>query len=169
MTREEQNVFLSKEYAESMRYMDNAEETLQKAGRDGPHYVDRKYIQTACGIAYNGLLIALDAWLKFKGFPDLSKKQRKSIGYYKDAVATLDKKMLSYLDVAYDILHLSGYYDGVKGVKTVKEGFDTAYYIIEKIKPENPVEVKETRGDIAKRAWDRLLISLSVMFMGNRH
>jgi hypothetical protein len=165
MTREEQNIFLSKEYAEAIRYMDNAKETLQKAGRDGPHYVDRKYIKTACGIAYNGVLVALDAWLKLKGFPELSKKQRKSIGYYKDAIASVDKKLLSYLDVAYDILHLYGYYDGVKGVNTIKEGFDNAYYIIEKIKPENPVEIKETRGDKVKRICNRMLIALAVMFM----
>jgi hypothetical protein len=164
MTPEEQNAFLSKEYAESIRYMDNAKDTLRKAGRDGPHYTDRKYIRTACGTAYNGVLIALDAWLKLKEFPEPSKKQRKSIGYYKDAIATIDKKMLSYLDVAYDILHLSGYYDGVKSVKVVEEGFDYAYYIIDKIKPENPVDVPETRGDKAKRAWSRMMISLAVMF-----
>jgi len=164
MTREEQNAFLSKEYAEAVRYMDNAKETLRKAGRDGPHYIDRKYIQTACGTAYNGVLIALDAWLKIKELPELSKKQRKSVGYYKDAIAKVDKKLLSYLDVAYDILHLYGYYDGVKSVKAIEDGFDNAYYIIEKIKPENPVKIKETRGDKATRIWNRMMIALSVMF-----
>jgi len=162
-------MFLSKEYAEAIRYMDNAKETLQKAGRDGPHYTDRKYVKTACGIAYNGILIALDAWLKLKGFPELSKKQRKSISYYKDAIAKVDKKLLSYLDVAYDILHLSGYYDGVKSVKVVEDGFDNAYYIIEKIKPENPVEVKESRGDKVKRICNRMLMSLTVLFMKNKY
>jgi exonuclease VII small subunit len=31
MTPEEQNTFLSKEYAEAIRYMDNAKETLKRA------------------------------------------------------------------------------------------------------------------------------------------
>jgi len=168
MTKEEQNIFLSKEYAEAMRYMDNAKETLRKAGRDGPLYTDRKYIRTACGTAYLGVLIALDAWMKLKGFPELSKKQRKSIGYYTDRIATVDKKMLSFLELAYDILHLNGYYDGIKGVKTIEEGFDAAYYIIDKIKPENPVEVTETRGNKAKRMWNGILIAVAVMFMKNR-
>ncbi len=165
MTVEEQNISLATEYAEAVRYMDNAEETLKSTGRDGRCYTDRKYVRTACGTAYHGVLIALDAWLKHKGVPELSKKQRKSIAYYKDCVAKLDKKMLSSLELAYDILHLSGYYDGVKSVKVVEEGFETAYEIIEKIKPEHPVEVAETRGDKAKRVWNRMLISLAVMFM----
>jgi hypothetical protein len=47
----------------------------------------------------------------------------------------------------------------------IKEGFDDAYEIIEKIKPDNPVEVQEAMGDRAKRAWNRMMISLAVMFM----
>jgi len=165
MTLEEQNKYLSAEYAEAIRYMDNAKETLKKAGKDGRHYVDKKYVRTACGTAYHGVLIALDTWLKLKGVPELSKKQRKSIAYYKDCVAKFDKKMLVSLDIAYDILHLSGYYDGILSVKTIEDGFDEAYYIIDKIKPEHPVEAVEKGGDKAKRIWNRMLISLAVMFM----
>jgi hypothetical protein len=127
-----------------MRYMDNARETLKKAGKDGPRYTDKKYVRTACGTAYNGVLIALDAWFKLKEVPELSQKKRKSIEYYTDRVAKVDKKMLSYLDIAYDILHLCGYYDGIRSVKAIKDGFDAAYRIIEKIKPENPADI---RGD----------------------
>jgi len=165
MTLEEQNIFLSTEHAEAIRYMDNAKETLKRAGRDGTRYTDKKYVRTACGTAYHGVLIALDAWLKLKGVPELSKKQRKSIAYYMDCVAKLDKKMLSSLDIAYDVLHLSGYYDGVLSVKVIEAGFEEAYEIIDKIKPEHPVEVAETRGDKAKRAWNGMLTSLTVMFM----
>ena len=49
MVREEQNAFLNKEYAEAIRYMDNANEVLAKSRRDGRHYVDRKYVRMACG------------------------------------------------------------------------------------------------------------------------
>ncbi len=72
--------------------------------------------------------------------------------------------MLSNLDMAYRILHLDGYYDGIVSIKAIEGGFDAAYYLIEKIKPENPVEVAETRGDKAKRMWNRLLVSVAVMF-----
>jgi len=43
--------------------------------------------------------------------------------------------MLDYLNSAYKILHLYGYYDGLDIVSVVKEGFDEAYKIINKIKP----------------------------------
>jgi hypothetical protein len=168
MTREEQNAKLAIGYAEATRYMDNAQETLKKAGKDGPLYIDSKYVRTACGTAYNGVLIALDAWFEFKGLPKLSKKQRKSIDYYIAGVASVDKKMMSFLQVAYNILHLSGYYDGTTGVKAIENGFDAAYYIIDKIKPEHPVETPETRGNKAKRAWSNLLVAVAVMFMKNR-
>jgi hypothetical protein len=168
MTREEQNVFLSKEYAESNRYMDNAKETLRRAGRDGLNYTDRKYVRTACGTAYNGLLLAVDAWLVLKGVPGPGRKRRKSIEYYTDTLAQLDNKMLTHLKSAYDILHLSGYYDGITSVKAVEGGFDAAYWVIDKIKPENLVEAPETKTARRKRIWSRILISAAVMFMSNK-
>jgi hypothetical protein len=165
MTLDEQRIFLSKEHTEAMRYMNNAEETLKKAGRDGRHYVDMKYVQTACGIAHLAILRALDAWFELKGFPKPSKKQRKSIDYYTDRAAKVDGKVLKTLQEAYKILHLSGYYDGTTSVKAIEGGFDDAYEIIDKIKPDNPVDVPETRGDRVNRALNRMMISLAVMFM----
>jgi len=46
MIREEQSKFLSAEYAEAVRYMDNATETLQRAKRDGATYTDKKYVKS---------------------------------------------------------------------------------------------------------------------------
>jgi hypothetical protein len=164
MMTDEQNAFLSAEYAEAIRYMDNAKETLKRAGKEGGHYIDEKYVKTACGTAYNGVLVALDAWLKLKGVPEPSKKKRKSIAYYTDSIAKIDKKMGDSLVDAYNVLHLYGYYDGVRRVKVIEDGFDVAYEIIDKIKPEKTVDVPETRGGKAKRMWNGLLISGAVMF-----
>ena len=164
MLREEQNKFLSREYAEVIRYMDNANAFLQKAGKDGRLYTDPKYVRAACGTAYNGVLIALDAWFVLKELPKLSKKQRKSIDYYMAGVSGIDRKMASFLRIAYNILHLDGYYDGITSIKTIESGFDAAYEIIEKIKPENFVEVKETKGQGAKRFLNNLIVSVASMF-----
>jgi len=166
MTPEEQNKFLSKHYSEAVRYMNNAKETLKKAGKQDNNrfYKDEKYVKSACGIAHLGVLIALDAWLELKEAPDPGKKKRKSIGYYTDNIAKIDNKILSTLKAEYDILHLNGYYDGVCLIKAIENGFDLAYEIIDKIKPENPVDAPETRGDMVKRAWDRLTVSLAVLF-----
>ncbi|MDR2692715.1 MAG: DUF5618 family protein [Chitinispirillales bacterium] len=169
MTREEQDSVLSVEYAESNRYMDNAKETLRKAEKqDDGYYRDDKYVRTACGTAYLGVLRALETWLVLKGIEIPDKKKRKSIEFYEYSVAQIDKKMLSHLKAAYSVLHLDGYYRGVTRVKIIEGGFDAAYEIIDKIKPENPVDVPETRGGKAKRAWNALLISAAVMFMRNR-
>jgi hypothetical protein len=169
MTLDEQNIYLSAEYAEAIRYMDNAKEALQKAGKqDEGYYNDAKYVRTACGIAYLGVLIALDAWLTIKGVQLPNKRKHMTIDFYLSNVAKTDKKVLSRLNAAYNVLHLDGYYRKVTSVKTIESGFDAAYDIIDKIKPENPVEIPETRGNKAKRAWSNLLISVAATFMGNR-
>ena len=161
MTNDEQNM----EYAEAMRYMNNAKETLRKAEkRDDGQYKDTKYVRTACGTAYLGVLIALDAWLTLKGVQMPIKRNHTNINFYLTNVGKLDMKMLDYLNDAYNVLHLDGYYRKVKNIKVIEGGFDTAYEIIDKIKPENPVDVPETRGDRIKMAWNKMMISLAVMF-----
>jgi hypothetical protein len=153
MTIEEQKAFLTREYDEAVRYMVNAEEVLAKSKRDDYHYADKKYVRMACGTAYNGVLIALDAWFVSKGVDEPTKKQlkvnskgkpkkpetkpkpRKSIQYYEHNIAQIDKKLLDFLISAYNILHLYGYYDGITNVGTIKSGFEMAYKIIERIKP----------------------------------
>jgi hypothetical protein len=92
-------------------------------------------VRTACGTAYSGVLIALECFLILKGVHKPNKKVRKSIEYYQENLGKLDRKMLDTLNVTYKILHLSGYYDGIESVNVVKEGFNFASAIIEKIKP----------------------------------
>jgi hypothetical protein len=43
--------------------------------------------------------------------------------------------LAAYLHSAYNLLDLDGYYDEETNVKAIAGGFDTAYEIIEKIKP----------------------------------
>jgi len=114
--------------------MDNAKEYLKNARKEGKFYHDPKYVKTACGTAYNGVLVALDGFLELKDIKNKGKR-RKSIEYYQENVAKIDRKMLDTLNSAYQILHLFGYYDGTNNVTVVKEGFDLANMIINKIKP----------------------------------
>jgi uncharacterized protein (UPF0332 family) len=133
MSNTEQQAIKQKYYTEAIRYMDNAKEVLQKAGKEDDYYKDGKYVRMACGTAYNGVLIALDTYLLLKGIKKT--RGRKSIEYYHDNISKLDKKLLNHVNGAYEILHLSGYYDGIKNVRVVKEGLDEAYKIINKINP----------------------------------
>jgi hypothetical protein len=130
---EQQAKIREKYYREAVRYMDNAKETLKKAKKEDKYYRDAKYVKTACGIAYNGVLVALDGYLELKNVKKT--KSRKSIEYYQEFLGKQDRKMLDNLNSAYKILHLWGYYDGIEKVDVVKSGFDEAMAIIEKLKP----------------------------------
>jgi len=136
MSIQEQEKLKTKYYSEAMRYMDNAKECLKNAKKEGSYYNDQKYVKMACGTAYSGVLVALDCFLMLKGINKPSGKARKSIDYYQENLSNQNKKILNNLNVAYKILHLSGYYDGIESVNVVKDGFDEAYKIIERIKPE---------------------------------
>ncbi len=120
-------------YAEAMLYIENARETLKLAGRDGKFYEDEKYVKSASGIAYSGILLALDYLFDIKNIP--KKRGRKAIEYYQSNLAKIDKRLLNYLNSAYNVLHLEGYYSGEKKINVINEGFDSALSIIEAIKP----------------------------------
>jgi hypothetical protein len=135
MMTQEQEILREQHYSEAMRYMDNAKECLKKAKKEDGVYYDKKYVKMACGTAYNGVLEALDGYLELKGIEKPKGRGRKSIEYYQSNITKIDKKMLNCLNSAYEILHLWGYYDGITTVSVVKDGFDYAYQIINKLKP----------------------------------
>ena len=113
--------------------MDNAKETLKKAGKKDNFYKDVKYVKTACGTAYSGVLVALDAYFLLKGIE--KKKGRKSVDFYQGLLTKLDKKLLNSFNATYQSLQLNGYYDGTNFAPIIVAGFDEAYEIIKKIKP----------------------------------
>jgi hypothetical protein len=133
MRIQDQENYRQEYYNEALRYMQNAEEELKSAKKEGKYYQDDKYVKTACGTAYNGVLKALDGLFLLRGFK--KPKNRRSIEFYRDHLAKFDKKMLNELNTAYNVLHLDGYYDGITSVKIIQGGFDVAYDIIERIKP----------------------------------
>ncbi|GHT50389.1 hypothetical protein AGMMS49982_05610 [Bacteroidia bacterium] len=157
MPNEQQEIIKQNAYAESMRYMSNAKETLQKSRKEDDHYVTKRHVRKACGTAYNGVLLALDAFLELKGVD--TSQARKSIKFYVSNVAKLDGKLLKDLHIAYDILHLSGYYDGVQDAIVVRRGFEYAYSIIDRIKPDHVVEMPVRS---AKSSLFRQMLSLFV-------
>ncbi len=116
------------------RYYDNAKTMLsEKAGKQGDYYSDAKYVKTACGTAYSGILILLDAYIKIKG-QVTNYKDRKSIEYYRDNISDRDNQLLKYVNSAYSILHLSGYYDGVLKYKVIQGGMEVFQDIIRHFK-----------------------------------
>ena len=157
MSIQEQELVKQEAYAEAMRYVQNATEILQKAHKEDKHYCDRKYVRIACGTAYSGVLVALDGYLKLKGIPE---PKRKSIDYYRKSIGQIDRKLLADLNDAYDTLHLSGYYDGNLRAGVIREGFDAACDIIERLKPLSPIDA----GEWAKRRRPSLIRRLHMLF-----
>jgi len=119
-------------YQEALRYLQNAKDTLQKAGKDGKDYADIKYVKTAAGTAYSAVLLAIDEYLRQK--EGNRYKKPKSIEDYQTRLAKQNKTLKSLLNSAYAALHLAGYYHGTTSSKIIQSGFEDAYKIVEYIK-----------------------------------
>ena len=132
MTVQEQKHIKREGYEEAMRYIANAKDTLRLAGQNGRYYSDSKYVRTACGTPYNGILVALDKFFEQKDIP--LPHYRKSIKYYREGLRNY-QKIKDALDSAYEVLHLNGYYDGILDSDVIKIGFARAKEIIEHVKP----------------------------------
>ena len=115
---------------EAKRYLQNAKDILrEKAVKDGNSYTDSKYVKMAGDTAWKGCLIALDAVFHVR--ESLPKGRRVSVDDYRDSVARKDRKMLTCVVDAYNILHLSMGYDGTKSYPVCKDGIDHAERIIQ--------------------------------------
>ena len=102
--------------AEARRYVENAKEVIKKADYDSSTklYQDKKYVRMAGNTLWNGCLVALESVFK------LSKgKGRPSIEKYLDAASKKDKKLVTYINAAYNSNHLYMGYDGVLNKKSV--------------------------------------------------
>jgi len=59
-------------------------------------------------------------------------KGRPSIDKYKEAASKRDKKLLNYLNIGYNLLHLTMGYDGTKDRKVCDAGFERSNDIIDR-------------------------------------
>ncbi|GAP71295.1 hypothetical protein SAMD00024442_10_27 [Candidatus Symbiothrix dinenymphae] len=138
MPNEQQEIIKQNAYAESMRYMSNAKETLQKSRKEDDHYVTKRHVRKACNTAYNGVLRALETYVQLMGV-EIPQKKRKSIEFY-ESVAQSDAMLSMELDTAYFVFHPCGLCDGIRDIELMDIGFEHAYSIIERIKPDHVVE-----------------------------
>jgi hypothetical protein len=113
--------------SESMRYIDNALETLKtKAKPVGYFYEDPKYVKAAGHYAYHGVLYAINE----TGLVKTKKGQRLDVKDYQNALAKENKKMLHYFNQCYEIFHLQLGYDGFANKKTLPVYVDFAKELI---------------------------------------
>lgn len=100
---------------EALRYIDNAKEILSKSAIEDGSYADDKYVKSACGVAYLGVLKAIDQFLLRKGVT--KKTLPKKVEEYEKALQKYalprDGKLLRAFNDIYDELHIAGYYRGI--------------------------------------------------------
>ena len=121
---------------EPARYLNNAKEILSKSPIEDEYYVDDKYVKSACGVAYLGVLRAIDELLLKRGVT--KKELPKKVEEYKK---TLQKhasihngRLVRQFEDIYDELHIAGYYRGIlHSVATVKAALKTAESFIKKM------------------------------------
>ena len=121
---------------EPLRYLNNAKETLNKSPIEDNQYTDVKYVKSACGIAYLGVLKAIEECLLKKGLAkkELPKKVEEYRKAIKKHVSAHNGKLLRQFDNIYDELHIAGYYRGMlHSTAVVKEVFKTAKAFIRRI------------------------------------
>jgi len=93
-----------------------------------------KYVKSACGIVYLGVLKATDEYLLKRGL--LKKELPRSVDAYRSALQRhliiYNGKLLKEFEVK---LHIAGYYRGdLRSAGTVKEAFKTAKDFIGKLR-----------------------------------
>lgn len=120
-----------------MRYIDNAKEILGKSPIEDGRYVDKKYVKSACGIAYLGVLEAINEALLKKGLSrqELPKKVEEYEKAFKKHLSVNNGKLLREFNDLYDELHIAGYYRGLlHKTNIVKEALKGAKDFIAKLK-----------------------------------
>lgn len=123
--------------SEAIRYLNNAKEILSKSRIEDNRYADVKYVKSACGVAYLGVLRAIDEYLQKKG--QLEKELPKSVEAYREALRKYlsihNGKLLKEFDALYHELHIAGYYRGdLQHVDIVKGALKIAKVFIDKVK-----------------------------------
>ena len=113
---------------EARRYVDNARLALTNGNLDieTGMYQDEKYVRAAGNYLWLGVLMALDAVFHVRK----DRRTRVDINDYTNAVGKRDRKLLSWVDNGYNIMHLYMNYDGIQSKTTCDDGFRIANQII---------------------------------------
>lgn len=122
---------------EPFRYLQNAKELLNKSPIEDNYYTDVKYVKSACGVAYIGVLEAIKEYLIARGVSrrELPQKVEEFEKALKKHASAHNGKLAKEFDFLYDELHIAGYYRGLlHSVDSVKGALKVARGFIEKLK-----------------------------------
>lgn len=119
-------------YKEALRYYKNARERLKEARVQNDRYQDVKPVRESCATAYLAVLLTLDGYFLERGV-DNEKLPDSTEGYWKNLrkYRVHNGKITDAFSIAYENLHLFGYYRGASDTHVVKSGFEKAKLIID--------------------------------------
>lgn len=138
MTKKNKIIFETKEEAvkEAWRYLKNGKETIQKSPIENGRYADSKFVAEGCGIAFIGVLKALDGY--FSKQIQRKTKSPNSREYYRELIyqcrnSQIKKILDNNFNEVYIDLHVAGYYNDETSLKIIKDGMKAAKTIIETV------------------------------------
>lgn len=123
---------------EAIRYLNNAKELLKKTPVEDNIYTDIKYVKSALGVAYLGVLEAINESLLNKGLTkkELPKKVEEYEKALKKYFGAYNGKLLKEFSTLYDELHIAGYYRGLlHRTDVIKATLKGAETFIHKLRP----------------------------------
>ncbi len=113
-------------------YMDNAREILHKSPIEDNIYTNIKYVKSAFGVAYLGILKAIDDYLVNKGINE--KQLPKDVKQYIPMLKKYNSSLVKDFNALYYALHIAGYYRVlICHVNIIKDYFKLANDFIEKL------------------------------------
>lgn len=121
-------------FNEAVRFYKNAKRILGQAEIQYNRYVDTKPVQESAGTAYLAMLKAIDGFLIESGV-DPNDLPTSTIDYQfaLKKYSSRNGKVLAAFHTAREHLHVFGYYRGGTSVQMIKEGFESARFVIEKL------------------------------------
>jgi hypothetical protein len=121
-------------FNEAVRFYENAKQILSQVEIQYNRYVDTKPVQESAGTAYLAMLKAIDGFLIESGvhpkdLPTSTVDYQLALKKY----SSRNGKVLAAFRTAWENLHVFGYYRAGAGVQMIKEGFESARFVIEKL------------------------------------
>jgi hypothetical protein len=117
---------------EAYRYFANAKERLKDAPIQHNRYQDVKPMREACGTCYLAVLLAIDGYLLRRGVsPDQLPTTTEGYWAAIENHIPINGKLTNAFFIAYENLHIFGYYRGGSSTDMVKAGFQNAKLVID--------------------------------------
>jgi len=116
---------------EARRYVENAHDIIKNNETYDPDtrsYDDKKYVRLAGHCLWHAVMLALDSVFQVRK----DRRTRIDIDAYREAVRKRDRKLLTFLNNSYQVLHLDMGYDGILVKSSCDEGFRITNDIIDR-------------------------------------